>query len=129
MEQMIIHTQGAPEPIGPYVQARRVGDFLFTSGQIGMDPASGSIVGDDVRSQTRRVLHNLEAVLNAAGCGRDSVVKTTVFLKNMNDFPDFNEIYAEFFGGHQPARSCVEAARLPVDVLVEIECIAAVSGY
>jgi len=122
--QQVIETKNAPAAIGPYVQARKVGACLYTSGQIGLDPASGQLVGDDVETQTRQVLKNLAAVVEAGGGRLTDIVKTTVFIKNMDDFGVINGIYAEFFGDHKPARSCVEAARLPKDVLIEIECIA-----
>ncbi len=124
MAQEIIATSGAPAAIGPYVQARKVGGFLFSSGQIGMDPASGEMVGADIESQTRQVLINLVAVVRAAGGELSDIVKTTVFVRDMGDFGLINEIYASFFGDHRPARSLVEAARLPKDALIEIECIA-----
>ncbi|OYT70900.1 MAG: hypothetical protein CFK52_09755 [Chloracidobacterium sp. CP2_5A] len=120
-----IATDQAPAAIGPYAQAARVGDFLFTSGQIPLDPVTMDIVGDDVATQTRQVLANLAAVLRAAGGDLSSVVKTTVFLKDMNDFQAMNEVYATFFPSAPPARSTVEVARLPRDARVEIECIAA----
>ncbi len=120
-----IATEQAPAAIGPYAQAARVGDFLFTSGQIPLDPATMTIVGDDVATQTRQVLNNLAAVVRAAGGDLSNVVKTTVFLKDMNDFQAMNEVYATFFPSEPPARSTVEVARLPKDARVEIECIAA----
>ena len=124
MAHEIIHTDHAPAAIGPYVQARKVGEFLFTSGQIGMVPATGAIVGPDIESQTKQVLANLTAVVHAAGGDLDSIVKTTVFVKHIDDFGTINALYADHFGPHKPARSLVEAARLPKDVLIEIECIA-----
>jgi len=124
MAQEIIHTDDAPAAIGPYVQARKVGGFLFTSGQIGMVPDTGALVGSDIESQTKQVLANLTAVVRAAGGGLDSIVKTTVFVKDIGDFGRINELYATHFGAHKPARSLVEAARLPKDVLIEIECVA-----
>ena len=120
----IIETADAPAAIGPYVQARKVGSMLFTSGQIGFDPKTGALIGDDIESQTRQVLANLNAVVRAAGGRREDIVKTTVFVKDIEHFGRINEIYADFFGDHKPARSLVEAARLPKDVLIEIECIA-----
>lgn len=123
-----IHTDQAPAAIGPYVQARKVtltGQLLFTSGQIALDPKDGSLVGEgDVEAQTHQCLANLAAILQEAGGAPGNVVKTTVFIKDMNDFGKINAIYADFFGDHKPARSCVEVARLPKDVLVEIEAIA-----
>lgn len=125
MKPEIILTQKAPQPIGPYSQAVGVGEWLFCSGQIPLDAVSGQMVGEgDVVAQTKKVLENLRAVLEKGGASFQSVVKTTIFLKNMMDFPKVNEVYAQFFGGHAPARSTVEVARLPKDVLVEIEAIA-----
>lgn len=120
----IIKTTEAPEAIGPYSQAVTAGDFVFCSGQIPLDPATMTLVGDTVAEQTSQVLKNLDGVLKAAGSGADKVLKTTVFLKDMNDFVEMNNVYAEFFGDHKPARATIEVARLPKDVLVEIECIA-----
>ena len=120
-----ILTQNAPQPIGPYSQAISMGQFVFCSGQIPLDPVSGEVVGgSDVQAQTKRVLENVKAVLEAAGTNFDGVVKSTIFLKNMGDFPKVNEIYGQYFKGTTPARSTIEVARLPKDVLVEIECIA-----
>lgn len=122
-----VQTSSAPAAIGPYSQAIRVGNFLFTSGQVALDPATGDMVAGGIEDQTRRVLANLEAVLHAAGLSFHSVVKTTVFLRNMTDFPAVNAIYGESFqrdGSTPPARSTVEVARLPKDALVEIEAIA-----
>ncbi len=120
----VIATKDAPQAIGPYSQAIKAGGLVFCSGQIALDPASGTIVGSDVAQQTERVLRNLAAVLAAAGSGLDRVVKTTVFLKNMGDFAAMNEVYGRHFKTAPPARSTVEAARLPKDVLVEIDVIA-----
>jgi 2-iminobutanoate/2-iminopropanoate deaminase len=128
MERTIINTPNAPAPVGPYNQAVAVtGQLLFVSGQIALDPATGELVGPgDVVAQTEQVIANLKAILTAAGASFDNVVKTGVFLKDMNDFAAVNEIYAKYFGGENaPARACVEVARLPKDVAVEIECIAA----
>jgi 2-iminobutanoate/2-iminopropanoate deaminase len=128
MERTIINTPNAPAPVGPYNQAVAVtGQLLFVSGQIALDPATGELVGPgDVVAQTEQVIANLQAILTAAGASFDNVVKTGVFLKDMNDFATVNEIYAKYFGGENaPARACVEVARLPKDVAVEIECIAA----
>lgn len=123
-----VHTDQAPRAIGAYSQAVIAGDFVFTSGQIALDPASGELIEGDVREQTMRVLHNLAAVLEAAGCDMKDVVKTTVFLRDMNDFAGFNEVYAGFFNDAPPARSTVEAARLPRDVKVEIEAVALIAN-
>ena len=120
----VIATQDAPQAIGPYSQAIKAAGLVFCSGQIALDPASGTLVGGDVAQQTERVLRNLAAVLAAAGSGLDRVVKTTVFLKNMGDFTAMNEVYCRHFKTAPPARSTVEAARLPRDVLVEIDVIA-----
>ncbi len=119
-----VYTKAAPEPVGPYNQAIVWNNLVFTAGQIAIDPASGNIVEGGVQEQTRQVLKNLEAVLKAAGSGLEYVIKTTVFLKNMGDFLAMNEVYATFFTDTPPARSAVEVARLPKDVLVEIECVA-----
>ncbi len=119
-----VYTDKAPQPVGPYQQAIKWNGLIFTAGQIAIDPNTGSIVEGDVRQQTRQVLSNLKAVLEAAGSGLEYVIKTTVFLKNMDDFAAMNEVYAQFFSENPPARSAVEVARLPKDVLVEIECIA-----
>lgn len=123
----IISTDRAPGAIGPYSQAVRAGNMLFCSGQIPIDPETGEFVSDDVAAQTERVILNLSAVLEAAGGGLESVVKTTVFLKDMGDFAAMNEVYARFFDKNKPARATVEAARLPKDAKVEIECIAVIS--
>ena len=119
-----ISTDKAPGAIGPYSQAIKVGDLVFCSGQIPIDPATGEFVSQDVAEQTKQVLKNLSAVLEAAGSGLDKVVKTTVFLADMGDFAAMNDVYAEFFAENKPARATVQAARLPKDALIEIECIA-----
>jgi 2-iminobutanoate/2-iminopropanoate deaminase len=122
-----ISTANAPAPIGPYNQAIVVdGKTIYTAGQIGLDPKTNTLAGDDIRAQTRQVLKNLEAILVAAGTSMKSVVKTTVFLKDMGEFAAMNEVYAEFFSEAAPARSTVEVARLPKDVKVEIEAIAVI---
>lgn len=118
-----IYTKNAPDAIGPYSQAVRCGGLLYTSGQIAIDPATGSVDAEGIEAQTRRICENLKAVLSAAGSSLDSVVKTTCFLADMNDFAAFNAVYGEYFTG-KPARSCVEVSRLPKDVLAEIEVIA-----
>lgn len=123
----IVNTSKAPAAIGPYSQAIKVGNFLFTSGQIPLVPETGKIVEGDVRAQTRQSLKNVKAILEEAGTSLENVVKTTVFIKNMDDFGKINEVYGEFFTEKQPARSCVEVARLPKDVQVEIEVIAMLS--
>ena len=119
----IIHTDQAPAAIGPYSQAIQTGGLLFTSGQIPICPVSGKVEAEGIEEQTRQVLLNLQAVLEAAGSSLKNVVKTTCFLKNMADFAAFNAVYADFFP-NKPARSCVAVKELPKDVLVEIECIA-----
>lgn len=126
-----VSTAGAPAAIGPYSQAVRVGEMVFTSGQVALDPASGAMVEGGVAEQTVRVLENLKAVLAAAGLTMGDVVKTTVFLKNMGDFGAMNEVYARYLapdGVVAPARSTVEVARLPKDALVEIEVMARAPG-
>ncbi|HIK43812.1 MAG TPA: RidA family protein [Leptolyngbyaceae cyanobacterium M65_K2018_010] len=128
MERTIINTPAAPAPVGPYNQAVAVtGQLIFVAGQIALDPVTGKLVGEgDVAAQTEQVIANLKAILAAAGASLDHVVKTSVFLKDMNDFATVNAIYAQYFGGESaPARACVEVSRLPKDVAVEIECIAA----
>ncbi len=118
-----VQTDNAPKAIGPYSQAIKAGNFLFTAGQIPLDPATGKLVDGDIRVQTRRVLDNLQAVLTAAGTSAASVVKTTCFLLDMADFPAFNEVYAEMFGAGKPARSTVQVAQLPMGARVEVECV------
>jgi 2-iminobutanoate/2-iminopropanoate deaminase len=120
----IIATKDAPQAIGPYSQALKAGGFLFTSGQIAIDPGTGQVIDGDVAAQTERVMRNLAAILKASGLGLHRVVKTTVYLKNMGDFATMNEVYGRHFGEHRPARSTVEVARLPKDVLVEIDVVA-----
>jgi 2-iminobutanoate/2-iminopropanoate deaminase len=124
MKVKSLRSEQAPEPIGPYSQAIQAGDFIFTSGQIAINPRTGAIDSADVAAQTRQVLDNLTAVLQAAGLNLAQVIKTTIFLKDMNDFPRVNEIYALYFRDVLPARSTVQVARLPKDALIEIECIA-----
>ena len=119
-----INATGAPVAIGPYCHAVRSGSLVFTSGQIPVDPATGTLVEDDIISQTRQVFTNLKMVLEAAGLGLKDVVKTTVYLKDMAEFPQLNEIYAEHFGEHTPARSTIQVAALPLDCRVEIEAVA-----
>lgn len=124
MSQKIISTENAPAAIGPYVQGRQIGNLLFTSGQIPFDPASMTLVEGGIEAQTQKSLENLLAIVEEAGGTRESIVKATIFLKDMNDFGAVNGVYAKFFGDHKPARSCVEVARLPKDVGIEIEAIA-----
>jgi 2-iminobutanoate/2-iminopropanoate deaminase len=125
-EKRLIETAAAPKALGPYSQAVAANGFIFCAGQIPLDPASGNIVEGDVAAQTHQVLKNLRAVLHAAGSDLDAAVKTTVFLKSMDDFAAMNEVYGrpEYFGAHTPARSTVEVARLPRDARVEIEIVA-----
>ena len=120
----VIATEQAPKAIGPYSQAIRAGGFLFTSGQVAIDPATQQVIAGDVAAQTDRVLKNLAAILQASGCSLEKVVRCTVFLKNMGDFGAMNEVYGRYFKQAPPARSTVEVARLPKDVLVEIDVIA-----
>jgi 2-iminobutanoate/2-iminopropanoate deaminase len=120
----IIHTKRAPSPIGPYSQAVRANGFIFVSGQIPIDPASGEIVSGDIAAQTHQVLLNLKAVLESAGSSLAKVVKTTVFVADLGDFALLNQVYGEYFGDSRPARATVQAARLPKDARVEIEAIA-----
>lgn len=124
MELKSIFTEKAPKAIGPYSQAINAGNMVFTSGQLGIDPATGSLVQGSIQDETRQALINLKAVLEAAGATLNDVVKTTVFIKDMNQFGLINEVYGEFFNEHKPARSCVEVARLPKDGNVEIEALA-----
>ena len=120
----IVKTDRAPAPVGPYSQAVISGDFIFTAGQIAIDPESGELERAEIKLQTDQVIRNLKAVLEEAGSELSKVVKTTVFLKNMDDFGAMNEVYAGYFTEDAPARSAVEVSRLPKDVMVEIECIA-----
>ena len=120
---MIIHTEKAPAAVGPYSQAIKAGNLLITSGQLGLVPETGALP-EGIEAQTEQSLRNMDAILEAAGYAKTDVVKTTVFIKDMNDFAAVNKIYAAYFGDHKPARSCVEVARLPKDGLVEIEVTA-----
>jgi 2-iminobutanoate/2-iminopropanoate deaminase len=122
----VVITDRGPKPIGPYSQGIKSGGFIFLSGQVALDPKSGELSGGDIRQQTERTLNNIKALLEAAGANLHHVVKTTVFLKDLNDFAAMNEIYGRFFTSAPPARSTVQVARLPKDALVEIEVIAAV---
>lgn len=121
-----ISTNNAPGAIGPYAQAVKAGELVFCSGQIPIDPATGEFVSDMIAEQTEQVLKNLAAVLRAAGTSLDNVVKTTVFLADMNDFVEMNRVYGRYFSENKPARATVQAARLPRDAKVEIDCIALV---
>jgi 2-iminobutanoate/2-iminopropanoate deaminase len=120
----IIETKSAPAPIGPYSQAVRANGFLFVSGQIPIQPESGFVVQGDISAQTRQVLRNLAAILEAAGSSLQKVVKTTIYLTNLDDFSRLNQVYAEYLGEVKPARATVQVARLPREVLVEIEAVA-----
>jgi len=120
----VISTKDAPQAIGPYSQAIRANGFVFVSGQVAIDPATQQVISGDVAAQTDRVLKNLASILKAAGTGLEKVVRSTVFLKNMGDFTAMNEVYGRYFASTPPARSTVEVARLPKDVLVEIDVIA-----
>ncbi len=124
MNKKVISTKEAPQAIGPYSQAIQAGEFLFVSGQIAIDPASGSLESGDIRSQTRRVLENINAILSAAGSSLEAVVKTTIFLKSMTDFSAVNEIYGGYFQENRPARATVEVSSLPKGAAVEIDAIA-----
>jgi 2-iminobutanoate/2-iminopropanoate deaminase len=128
MQRTAIQTATAPEAIGPYSQAIRVGTMVFTSGQIPLDPATGKLVEGDIGEQARRVLDNLEAVLAAAGAGFGDVVKTTIYLIDMGDFGAVNAVYGERFAGAPPARSTVAVARLPKDARIEIDMVAVIGG-
>ena len=124
MKHQVIHTDTAPKAIGPYSQAVKAGNMLFVSGQVPFVPETMEIVEGDVKAQTAQSLKNVQAILAEAGLDFSHVVKSTVFIKDMNEFAQINEVYAEFFGENKPARACVEVARLPKDVKVEIEVIA-----
>ena len=124
MQKQIVTTRSAPKAIGPYEQAIKVGDFIYASGQIPLDPATGNLVENNITIQTRRVMENLKAVLAAAGSSLERVVKTTVFLKNISDFAAMNEVYGEYLDNAKPARSTVAVADLPRGALVEIDLIA-----
>jgi 2-iminobutanoate/2-iminopropanoate deaminase len=124
MEKKIISTDKAPAAIGPYSQAVEAGGFVFCSGQIPLDPATGAMVSDNVAAATERVILNLIEVLAAAGAGLSGVVKTTVYLSNMNDFAAMNEVYSKYFGDARPARATVQSAALPKGALVEIDAVA-----
>ena len=124
MTREIVATKKAPRAIGPYSQAIKTKDMVFVSGQLAIDPISGVLISGDIRKETQQVLTNLEQILLAAGSGLDRVVKTTLFISNMEDFSSINEVYAEFFNQDPPARACVAVARLPKDANVEVEAVA-----
>jgi 2-iminobutanoate/2-iminopropanoate deaminase len=124
MKKTVIYSDKAPEPIGPYSQAIQSGNMLFVSGQIALETSSGKIITSDIETETVQVMANLEEILKTAGADFNSVVKTTIFLKNMDNFPKVNEVYGRYFKDSPPARETVEVSRLPKDVNVEISCIA-----
>jgi 2-iminobutanoate/2-iminopropanoate deaminase len=121
----VVHSDRGPKPIGPYSQAVKAGGFIYLSGQVALDPKTGDLIGSDIRRQTEQTLENVKGILEAAGTNLHHVVKTTVFLKDMNDFAAMNEVYARYFTAAPPARSTVQVSRLPKDALLEIEVIAA----
>jgi 2-iminobutanoate/2-iminopropanoate deaminase len=121
----VVHTDRGPKPIGPYSQAVKASGVIYLSGQVALDPKTGDLIGSDIRRQTEQTLENVKGILEAAGTNLHHVVKTTVFLKDMNDFVAMNEVYARYFTAAPPARSTVQVARLPKDALLEIEVIAA----
>ncbi len=124
MNKEVILTKEAPAPVGPYNQAIKTGNLIFTAGQIAINPATNKVEETTIEGQTTQVIKNLEAILKAAGSDLSKVIKTTVFLKSMADFPKMNGVYAQFFVENPPARSTVEVGKLPLDVMVEIECVA-----
>jgi len=126
-KKSVVSTKNAPSAIGPYSQAIRAGDLLFVSGQIPIDPSTGKLIEEvTIQAQTRRVMENLIAIVNASGGLAENIVRTTVFLRNIDDFADMNAIYGEYFKTEPPARSTIQAARLPRDVAIEIDCIAVI---
>jgi len=126
-KKSVVSTKNAPSAIGPYSQAIRAGDLLFVSGQIPIDPSTGKLIDDvTIQAQTRRVMENLIAIVNASGGLAENIIRTTVFLRNIDDFADMNAIYGEYFKTEPPARSTIQAARLPRDVAIEIDCIAVI---
>ncbi len=122
----VISTKKAPGAIGPYSQGMKSGNMIFTSGQLGLNPETGELENSDIRKEAKQSLENLKAVIEAAGGSLNDVIKTTVFIKDMNQFGDINEVYGEYFSDNKPARSCVEVARLPKDGNIEIEAVALV---
>jgi len=124
VEKKIVRTDKAPEPVGPYSQAVIAGGCVFCSGQLALDTSTGALMTGDIRQETTRVMENLKEVLESAGCSFDNVVKTTIYVKDMNDFAAINEVYGSFFSDDPPARATVQVARLPKDANVEIDCIA-----
>lgn len=128
MVKISIRTERAPAAVGPYSQGVKAGQLIFTSGQLPMDPATGKLVDGKIEEQTERALENMKAILESAGASMKDVVKVTVFLKDMSDFASMNQIYSRYFSESPPARSCVQAAKLPKDVEIEIESIAVLEG-
>lgn len=126
MDKAMIETNKAPAAIGPYTQGVKVGNLIFTSGQLPVNPETGELITNDIQAETRQCLENVKAILEEAGSSLDHAVKLTVFIKDMNQFSKINEVYATYFPGDKPARSCVEVARLPKDANIEIEAIAMV---
>ena len=124
MAKEFIYSKNAPEPIGPYSQAIKFNNLVFTSGQIPIDPSSGKLVEGDIKAQTKQTIRNIENILEAAGSDLSKVIKVTVFLKDINEFTAMNEIYDEYFGKSKPARSTIEAAKLPRDAKIEIDVVA-----
>lgn len=124
MEKKIISTKNAPAAIGPYSQAVVAGNLIFTSGQLPIDPANGQLINDDVKKAAERSMENIKAILEAANSSLDKVIKTVIYLKDMNDFAAVNEVYSRYFQSNEPARSCVQVAKLPKDGILEIEAIA-----
>ncbi|MFD3157615.1 RidA family protein [Haloimpatiens sp. FM7330] len=124
MDKTIINTKNAPGAIGPYSQGVKVGNFIYTSGQLPINPKTGELVNDDIKNATKMSLENVKAILEKAGSSLDKVVKTLVLLKDINDFAAMNEVYGEYFTGDYPARSCFQVGKLPKDALVEIEVVA-----
>lgn len=124
MEKKIISTKNAPAAIGPYSQAVVAGNLIFTSGQLPIDPANGQLINDDVKKAAERSMENIKAILEAADSSLDKVIKTVIYLKDMNDFAAVNEVYSRYFQSNEPARSCVQVAKLPKDGILEIEAIA-----
>lgn len=126
MDKLVISTNNAPAAIGPYSQGIRTGNLIFTSGQIPLNPVTGELVSDDIKSAVKQSLENVKAILEAAGTNMENAVKVTVFLKDMNDFAAVNEIYGQYFTGKMPARSAIQVAKLPKDCMIEIEAIAVI---
>jgi 2-iminobutanoate/2-iminopropanoate deaminase len=126
--KQIIFTEKAPKAIGPYSQAVKIGHFIFTSGQIAINPNTGSLVTGSIEAETEQVMENLKAVLEEGGASLDSIIKTTIFIKDMNQFSLINEVYGKYFPENPPARSCVEVAKLPKDVNIEIEAVALINS-